>query len=308
MYRTLLVPLDGSPFAEQALPWAVSIARRANAALRIVHVHTPVAALVADSALAVASSLDVQAREGEGAYLEGVAERLSEMAPVRVTSALRDGPVAEALCAEAATAAADLVVLATHGRGPWSRFWLGSVADQLVRRLTVPVLLVRPREGGSDLAGEPVLRRVLIPLDGSDVAEQVMRPATELGGLMQAEYLLLRVVEPLIVPDRRLGGNAVAGWNPELAQAAAAGAERYLEGAAGRLRARGQTVQVRVVVNRPAPVTILEEARAGASDLIALATHGRGGAARLLLGSVADKVIRGADGPVLVVPRGAAKA
>jgi nucleotide-binding universal stress UspA family protein len=237
-----------------------------------------------------------------------VVERLAGLAPVRVTSALRDGPVAEALCAEAATAAADLVVMATHGRGPWSRFWLGSVADQLLRRLTVPVLLVRPREGGPDRAGEPVLRRVLIPLDGSDAAEQALRPATELGGLMQAEYTLLGAVEPFIVPDRRLGGNAVAGWNPELAQAAAAGAAAYLEHMAGRLRARGLGVQVRVVVNRPAAAAILEEARAGVSDLIALATRGRGGSARLLLGSVADKVIRGGDGAVLVVPPGAARA
>jgi nucleotide-binding universal stress UspA family protein len=117
---------------------------------------------------------------------------------------------------------------------------------------------------------------------------------------MQAEFTLLLVIEPVIVPDLRLGGNAVTGLEPALLRQVEAEARQYLERAAGPLRARGLPVQTEVVINRPAPLAILDVARARAVDLIALETHGRGGLARLVLGSVADKVLRGASTPVLV--------
>jgi nucleotide-binding universal stress UspA family protein len=96
------------------------------------------------------------------------------------------------------------VAMSTHGRGPLSRFWLGSVADALMRRLPVPLLLVRPQEGAPDLSEEPPLRRILIPLDGSALAEEVLAPALALGGLVGAEYTLLWVVRPLPFSPARL--------------------------------------------------------------------------------------------------------
>ena len=95
---------------------------------------------------------------------------LAAVADILPSSALLDGPVADAISRHAAATGADLLVMTTHGRGPLVRFWLGSVADALVRQASIPILLVQPKEAAPDLTQEPVVRRVLIPLDGSDLA------------------------------------------------------------------------------------------------------------------------------------------
>ena len=172
--------------------------------------------------------------------------------------------------------------------GRLSRLGLGSVADELIRRAPMPVLLVRPGEKAPGIIPEPVLDNILIPLDGSALAEQVLEPALDLARLMEARCSLLRVVESRSSPAKHAGG-------PPERQA-----EAYLERVAARLREQGLQVRTRVVVARHVAEAILEEAEAQASNLIALATHGRGGLKRLLLGSVADKLIRAAASPVLV--------
>src|SRR5262249_53458191 len=149
--------------------------------------------------------LDSKVRENEKVYLQEVLQRLAPLAPVRVTSDLLEGPVATAVLHRAVATGTDLIIMTTHGRGPLTRLWLGSVADQLLRQAPVPILLVRPQKGQPDLAWKPKLDRVLIPLDGSDLAETILEPALALGSLVQAHYTLLHVLEPLIVPDRRLG-------------------------------------------------------------------------------------------------------
>jgi nucleotide-binding universal stress UspA family protein len=292
MYSSLLVPLDGSAFAEHALPFAASIARRAGASLQVVQAHVPVASFYIGSELAADFTLDATIRENEVAYLDGVVKRLTENIPVRVSRTLVDGLIADAIHEQALAVGADLVVMATHGRGPLSRFWLGSVADALVRRLPMPILLVRPQEETANLATEVAVRRILIPLDGSDLAEQILEPATELGRLTQAEYTLLRVVEPFIPPPHHLPG--------PLFHQLAREAQIYVDGVAERLRGRSLRVETKVVINGFAAAAILEEARVHATDLIALETHCRSGLARMLLGSVADKVLRGALTPVLL--------
>jgi nucleotide-binding universal stress UspA family protein len=179
MYRSLMVPLDGSSFAEHALPFAANIARRSSATLHIVQAHVPVASLYSGSELVADVNLDTTIREQETAYLDGVAKRLTESVPIPVSRALVDGLVADALHEQALTTAADLVVIATHGRGSFSRFWLGSVANALVRRLPMPVLLVRPREEAPDLGAEVPVRRAVRPKAGRRSVDR----CAEAGGL-----------------------------------------------------------------------------------------------------------------------------
>src|SRR6516165_5033034 len=152
MYRTILVPLDGSAFAEHALPLAVSIARRAGATLRLVRVHVPAATLYRNSDLDANLDLDALVRDEERPYLDHVSGRIAQVCGLRPDVALLDGRVADVLYEQGVSAGVDLVVMATHGRGPLSRLWLGSVADELVRRLPTPLLLVRPGETAPDLA------------------------------------------------------------------------------------------------------------------------------------------------------------
>ncbi len=298
MVRTILVPLDGSTFGEHALPAALGLARRCGAGLHVVLVHT--AFTFAESGLIYDDHVDRQLREEERGYLASAVKRLRAAADVPVTWVLRDGLVADGICEQVTARSADLIVMTTHGRGAVSRFWLGSVADHLVRHTSAPVLLLRPGEGSPDLTQEPVLRHVFIPLDGSALAEQVLEPAVALGQLLGADFILLRIVKPVLFAghdptaprDRPLGQPATEQSQAE--------ARTYLEGVAARLRTRSLRVQTRVAVDVQPAAAILEESLEPADGLIALATHGRGGLTRVLLGSVADKVVRGATTPVLV--------
>jgi nucleotide-binding universal stress UspA family protein len=189
----------------------------------------------------------------------------------------------------------DLVVMTTHGRGPVSRFWLGSVADQLVHRLPMPLLLLRTREEAPE--GEPTFRNVLIALDGTPTAEQILEPAGSLVKLTGASCTLLRVVPPP-PPATGIPGPAVVETTPADKQRSEA--YTYLKRIAASLREKGIPVQTRIIAHAHAATAILEEAATGAYDLLALETHGRRGLPRLFLGSVADKIVRGTSVPVLV--------
>jgi len=305
MYRSILVPLDGSTFAEYALPVARSIARRAGATLQLALVHVPIPARYAEGMVIFDKELEARNREHERAYLDEVVKRLATDSEVPVTSALLDGEIGkipEVLNDHATTMGVDLIVMSTHGRGALSRFWLGSVADRLVRQGLVPILLVRPLEektDGPDLAHEPVFRHMLIPLDGSSLSEQILEPAAALGKLMQADYTLLRALEPWILSSYPPTEYSLK-LDQQVQEQMQREAEEYLEGVAGRLRAQSLQVQVRVVFNKPISAAILEEVGKQGIDLIAMETHGWGGLTRLLIGSVADKVLRGASVPVLL--------
>ena len=297
MYRSILVPLDRSPFGEHALPLALSIARRTGAPLQLVHVHVPFKPLILDAISLVDPGIEAHDRARERAYLEGLVGRLAADHDIRVTTAVLDVPVADALLDYALAARVDLIVMSTHGRGALSRFWLGSVTDQIVRRSPVPVLLVRPHEAAADLAQEPEVRHVLVPLDGSASAEQVLAHALALGTSTQAAYTLLHAIEPLA------GEYGTEFYATDVGEAAFAQlrtrAESYLERLAAPLRAEGLRVWTTVELGAPAPA-ILEYAHKQAVDLIALTTHGHSGLAQMLVGGVADKVLRGATVPVLL--------
>jgi nucleotide-binding universal stress UspA family protein len=307
MYHSILVPVDGSNFAEHALPLALQLARQAQAGVQIVRVHTVLAPLYAETVLVYDAALDASIRKDEQAYLDNLVERLKRISKVPVTAALvEEGPIGEALTDHAVACGMDLVVMTTHGRGPLARAWLGSVADQLVRQMPVPILLVRPGDGKVDLAQEPRPQRMLIALDGSELSEQIIKPALAMASLLGTDVTLLRVIKPAIVGQ----GDPLAmagGFDPWLMQQLQETHEQerlqaggYLERIATPLRTKSLKVETRVLSHDQPAVAILEEVKAHRTDLVALATHGRSGLPRLVLGSVADKVVRGASIPVLV--------
>jgi nucleotide-binding universal stress UspA family protein len=311
MLDSILVPLDGSAFGEHALPTALAIARSAGATLRIAHVHQPLAP-ASIAGVAIPDDVDASMRREEEAYLARAVRRLSTAAPVEVVPALLSGEVNEALQAHVEASGAELVVMATHGRGALGRFWLGSVTDELVRRLRVPLLLVRPRDMPVDLTRLPAFRHIVLPLDGTALAEEMIEPAVALGQLSEARFTLLRIVQPVLRANYLPEGSTLESMTQSYLDYLEAHqkclvdeARAYLDGVADRLRARGARVEARVVVEDQAAAGILREAERLGADLIALATHGRRGLSRLVMGSVADKVIRAAPMPVLVRrPRG----
>jgi nucleotide-binding universal stress UspA family protein len=312
MFRSILVPLDGSTFGAHALPLALGIARRAGASVQLLLVVPPVSSLYAEAPLfAEDRSLDDRMRErqrmGGMAYLQSVIERVKARSTVPTTPLVVEGELPETIHEQIKYGGTDLVVMTTHGRGPLGRFWLGSVADGLVRTAQVPVLLVRPQETAPDLGQEPILKHLLLPVDGSDLAEQILQPAISLGRLMDADYTLLRVVKPVLLPSYIPEGTNLDDQSDLLThdlqnrqRLLREEAEKYLEGLAARFRADSLRVDMQVVVAEQPAAAILEEAQKRGSDLIALETHGRRGLERLFLGSVADKIVRGSTLPVLV--------
>lgn len=302
MFRSILVPLDGSAFGEHALPLALSIARRAGARLHLVHVHSPIRAMYVEGAYFMDGDLEKHLLEQQRDYLMKTARRV-EVGDVQVSTDLLEGEVAPAVRAAAVANSSDLVVMTTHGRGAMARFWLGSVADELIRELPMPMLLVRPGEGPADLNQEWKPRSVVLPLDGTALAEQMIEPAAALGELFGAEFTLLRVIGPVTphaYPVEGVGMGHIAHTMVEqiekMQAAVRTDAEGYLERVAGRLRERPLKVRTKVAFEVQPAKAILDEP----ADLIALETHGRRGLSRLFLGSVADKVIRGAHVPVLI--------
>jgi len=303
MYRSLMVPLDGSAFGEYALPLALGIAQRAGARLELIHIcMPPLPSVFADGLVnptPVEPPLDL-AGEQAHAHLDQLADRLSQHWQVPISTVVRYGPVADTLFNYAMESATDLVVMTTHGYGPLSRFWLGSVADKLMRRLPVPILLARPAEAPIDLLADihaPALQHILIPLDGSALAEEILRPAVALGTLMGTRYTLLQALDPLVA--EHIKPPYSVGLDRSMLAEIRERALAYLEQIADRLRAQSLQVQTKLVVAQP-HIAILDYADDHAVDLIALATHGHGGVARMVLGSVADKVVRGADVPILL--------
>ena len=306
MIRSILVPLDGSTFAEHALALAAWIARRAPASLQLVQVHRPVPPADMEGIWSLDDG-ELSMRREENAYLGRVAHRVEGETSVPAGVALLDGDVAAAIQDRATEAAADLVVLSTHGRGTLGRFWLGSVADELVRRLPIPVLLVRPAEGPVDFDAPPAIKNILIPLDGGPLAEQIIEPALALGRALGAAFTLVRVISPGVRLDYAPENMALERLADDvLARSRAcqdrlrAEAQAYLDGIAARLRSQNFRVETCVVADEQPALGILREAEVFGADLIALGTHGRRGLSRLLLGSVADKVVRGGRLPVLL--------
>jgi nucleotide-binding universal stress UspA family protein len=288
MFTNIVVPLDGSPFSEHALPWACTIATRSGGALRLVHVHVPLRIPTAHEVLGprVGSALRRMGAETEGreaAYLREVGERVGAEPPApAVTTALLRGPASASLARDARDAGATLVVIATHARRPLDPARLGSITDALVRRCPVPVLIVHGSDDAPE-AGEPGLERVLVPLDGTEKAERVLIQARALARLFGAALTLLRVVR-----RERQGADD-------------AEAQRYLESVAEPLRLDGVATDIHVARHGDVPEAIVSVAAETGAGLIALSSHCRGGLPRLVLGNVAATLLRLTPTPLLVV-------
>jgi nucleotide-binding universal stress UspA family protein len=300
MHQTILVPLDGSPAAEHALPWAISVAQQEGASLHLIRVHFPPAPIMVGSELAADITLDDAVRQAEIGYLQETSERVRRVSKLTVHADLLEGSVGEAIHDHALRVKSELIVMTTHGRGAFARFWLGSVADRIVRQSTVPALMIRPPEGvGADLTVRPFFQRVVIPLDGSDLAERIIAPALKLGKACGADFSLVLVLEAVhdieALASKKVGGPG--GWFPE---ATGAKAEAYLQHVAHRMRGHSVAVHLKVIEHGSAASSILEHAQTHGHSVIALATHGRSGLKRMLLGGTADKVVRGATCPVLI--------
>jgi len=297
MFKTILVPLDGSELAERALPYAAFLTRAVGGSLTLLHAATS-RSLDRDLNAEVDAMLELE-RRAEQLTLEGVSAsaRTLEGAP---------GP---AIVRAVTNLGADLIVMSTHGRGGVGRVVHGSTADYVLHHVSVPILAVAPKSDRAWLPGRPL--RILIPLDGSAFAEEALAPSLELAQELPAEFWLLRSVE------ERVGIDALGfAYTEPASQADVELAQRYLEQTAAPLRQQGHTVTVTVEAGRPddAMERLVDRE---SLDLVVMATHGQGGLGRLLLermatvvtagriplhlGSVTASTLRRLSAPVLLV-------
>ena len=293
MIKRVLVPLDTSAFAEQALPHALVLARKSHANVHLVCVASTLPAA------------EVQFAEAE-TYLRKLSSQLEQAIPGVVTYEVlsnEPGPleklppvlidVAYLISRRAQEMAVDLIVMASHGRGGVRRAWLGSVADALVRTASRPILLIRPKDETFSIAAaaDPGINHIVIPLDGSESAEQAIPFAVSLGSVFGARYTLLHVLAPIA------WGRYPAG--PSAPNADQRAVNEYLERTGAAMREQGMDVATDVVEDYSAGTAIVEFAMTHGVDVITISTTGAGAVCRTLLGSVADEVVRGGV-PVLV--------
>lgn len=298
MFKKLLVPLDGSPLAEEAIGCAAAIARSAHASVDVVLVHQPFPYSGYNDPPWNAESL---AKEDE--YLTVVANELRTGAGVPTTHAVLEGETIVSVSDRARDTGADLIVMTSHGRTGLSRAWLGSVAEGVLRRSPVPILVLRPvKSTGDRRAAHHLFKRVLVPLDGSALSMDILPAAAMLARCSNAGLVLLRIVQPVPLVTMEVGVPYV--YPAPIPDDAATErivdeAKQDLADIARGLATHGLEIETHVVVDPHVATGIMDFARAQKIDAIAMSTHGRG-VSRLFLGSVTDKVLRAAGLPVLV--------
>jgi nucleotide-binding universal stress UspA family protein len=299
MYRTIIVPLDGSAVSERAADTAAGLAERGGLPLELIRVHRMYPHELPDHA-----AWDTAMRHEEERYLARVAQRLEREAGITVHTAVLEGLVVASICGHAQSLPEPLVVMTSHGRTGVSRAWLGSVADGVLHHAAAPILMLRASDDDPTLGAAISFKRIIVPLDGSEIAEQAIPHALIVAEMTGAQLLLLRVVVPLhappplpfavpTIPAPDFGTPTV----PELREHA----ESYLERLTRKLRGDYQSLDVRseVCVDDAVTHAILDVARRHQCDLAVMVTHGRG-LSRLVIGSVADKVLRGGPPAVLL--------
>ena len=297
----ILVPLDGSPLAEQGLSCALTLARGLPAELvlfRAVWLPPDVRERLDGSAVeldTITARLEAEADD----YLAGLVQQLAD-AGLSARPVVQRGAPAEAILDYAARTGVDQIVMATHGYSGIKRWTHGSVAERVLQAASVPLLLVRA--GEQEAAGDwqtPMMhcRRILVPLDGSPLAEQILPTVTTIARALDAELILFQV------PIAQISGWVMGEWYlpvHDVLDTAAEEARVYLGTVAARLEALGLEVSAATSIGAVASC-IVEYAEANGVDLIAMCTHGRTGLARWALGSVADRVLRAGGTPLLLV-------
>ncbi|PZC46869.1 MAG: Nucleotide-binding universal stress protein, UspA family [Chloroflexi bacterium] len=303
MYSRILVPLDGSKLAERILPYATLLNRTFGTRIDLLRAVTPPS--VADSSYAEIAILPSRASASDlveyaAKYMKGVEDNLRSSG-IEATSTTQLGNPADVIAEHAAKEPNTLVAMSTHGRTGMTRWVMGSVTDRVIQMVDQPMLVVRPNldEPGPE---EFKFETIIVPLDGSSEAEQGMEQTLPL-----AKALGLRVVLVTANPDPKdyymvedyPAGGVFYDFTKDVEQADTM-TQTYLERIAVRLRGEGfDTVEIRLS-HGDAGGAIVDIAKETPNSLIGMATHGRSGVGRWVMGSVSSRVIRHSGDPVLL--------
>jgi nucleotide-binding universal stress UspA family protein len=295
MYEKILVPLDGSKLAELALEPALSIARKTRGEITFLSIPVRQSVVLSSTAgygLPVQDQPVGHGLEREGEYLAGLRAD-NDGTQVNINTKVIEGDAAGIIVDTATVLDVDLIVMTTHGYSGFTRWMLGSVAERVLRGAPCPVLVIRSAEG---------LRKAIITLDGSRLAEQALGPGLEIANLLECETILLRVDQQDTLSSVEMGFLEVASSElcQEITQDDADRVTFYLDCVAEKLNRQKHPLQTAVVKGKPAEC-ILEFIEEQQIDLVSIATHGYSGLKRWAYGSVTEKILRKANCAMLVV-------
>lgn len=297
MFTKLLIPLDGSKTAEKVLPYARFLAGKFKMAVELLAV-LDIAEMATHVSAEKARHLDTMIEDGMRAsanYLKGVAASFPDG---KVTCTVEKDRAEEAIVKKAEADGGTLIAMATHGRSGINRFLLGSVAEKVLRASANPLLLVRAKEAGK-ATGEAPFKSVIVPLDGSELAESVIPLVAGMAKKLDLEVILFRAYH---IPYAAYGGedgymvnydDLIAGVRDE--------ANEYIDKQVAEVKKLGVAKVVAVTKEGIAGDEIIALGHKSPESLIAMGSHGRSGIGRWVLGSVTENVVRHSDEPVLVV-------
>lgn len=303
MYKVIMAPTEGSDSEKGAISVAVKLAHRFEADLRLVRVNSEplVIDTIAQTPVLPTEQLLREERVAHLRKLEALGSECRGLGEIRVMTALEDGPVGSTLRDYALKFNVDLIVMSSHARGGMKRITLGSVTDYLIRRTHIPVLVVRPPV--SFIGAGPqqqTVSRIVVPLDGSGLAEQILPDVTALALRLGSTVSLLHVLTPISYSQKEIMQPGLPWWDADIAAA-----DAYLARAASYLTEEGIAVSKDVVLSDDIATAILDYSARMRADIIALATSGTGGMSRFVFGTVADEVTRKSTTSLLVFhPKG----
>lgn len=305
MYRKMLVPLDGSQLAEVVFPYAKELAGRLDLEIILLHVYSPAERESGAMHRAYIDRVtDIIRRQSE--EVEGRMGVQPEKKAVHVQGEVAEGYPAEEILRYADKNDVDLILIATHGRSGVRRWAMGSVADKVLRASKVPVWLARAGIHEEIVYDKWPKRTVLVPLDGSELAESVLPHAEALAkqrGAELVEVVLVRVCEPPVIPADYPEASMSLSWEEHVEQVVAKfrhACEQYLAEVEKGLKDAGLEVRSEVLVGKPGN-EIVDYVNRNPFNLIVMSTHGRSGLGRWAYGSIADKVLHGVSSPIFLV-------
>ena len=296
MYKQMLIPLDGSNLAEQVLPYARVLAQK---------LHLPVELLAVVDVVGLAASLPaedkkqvenliVQTWRSSDESLKRISKTFSG---ISVTCAVEKGRPGDVVVEKAAVDTGILIAMATHGRSGIDRWLLGSVAEKVLRGTKNPLLLVRAANGRQS-DGEAILKSIIVPLDGSALAEKALPHATALAKAVGLELLLLRAYT--LTQIISTSDDYIPDWN-KLEALYKEESLSYLDQKVRELKDNGLANVSAIALEGDPAEQIIDLAKRTANSLVVICSHGRSGVGRWVLGSVAEKVARHSVGPVLLI-------
>jgi nucleotide-binding universal stress UspA family protein len=298
MYKVIMAPTEGSETERTAISVAVKLARRFDAELRLVRVEaTPltIETLPRPPVLEITEETLREERLARLHKLEALGTECRALGDIRVITALEDGPIAPTLRDYAKKFDVDLIVMASHSRGGVRRITLGSVTDYLIRNTNIPVLVVKQSASFMGATFEETAPRIVVPLDGSELAEKILPEVAALASRLNATVSLLHVLTPATYSQKEIMQPGLPWWDTDIENA-----ESYLARAASHLSGEGLTVSKDVVLSEDVATAILDYSTRTSADLIAIATRGSGGMSRFVFGTVADEVTRKASTSLFV--------